>query len=285
MSPFEKLMALIGDRKIPVPALPSLPRYRIAFANRHVMKIILLTALMAAAVVVVGMVFAIRDVAYSSWDWPESGAAYYVNEDGLGTMGQELPKHEDGTSDQTLEVRMAANSRINALSIDLQMGVAGQNCISIARVTNTTGFLWADTVTIDGLVAPTLTLDDSVIHKLILSGKVDGHHTGPTQSFTAAPDVAIESTRGAGEYTAEGGSTDKLVFTLAGDAYVKNLTLTGKCSTGAVDLQFLKVGTLTISNVRVGDDGNINTPALSVNATTIVHTVQDTLVDQTIVVK
>ena len=284
MSPFEKLMALIGDRKIPVPSLPSFPRYRIAFANRHVMKIILLTALMAGAVVVVGMVFAIRDVAYSSWDWPESGAAYYANEEGLGTMGEQLPKNEDGSESQTLEVRLAANSRIDQMDIDLSMGKSGEDCIEIVRVSGTSGFLWADTLTIDGLVAPTLSLNDSKIHKLILSGAVDGHHTGPTQSFTGAPDVSIQSTRGAGQYSATG-TVDKLKFTLAGDAFVKTINITGRCSIGPVDLDALKIGTMTISNVEIGNDGDIDTIAVDIGSDVVVHTLVDNFVDRSIIVK
>ncbi len=89
MSLFEKLAHIIGDRKIPVPAMPGIPRYRVSFANRHVVKIIFLTVLVAAAAVGTGMYFTIRDVVSATYNWP-TPATYDVTEDGLQKMGQKI---------------------------------------------------------------------------------------------------------------------------------------------------------------------------------------------------
>ena len=283
MSLLEKIAQLIGDRKIPVPAMPGVPRFRISFANRHIVKIIFLTVLVSVAAVATGMYFTVRDVINSSWDWPDSGAAYYAGNDGLSTMGEQLPLNTDGTESQTLEIRMADNSRMESLTAVLEMGKASVDCIAIERASGT-GYLWVDTFTLDKLVAPTLSLNASFIHKMTLSGFVDGHHVGPTQNSTGAPDITVESTRGSGTYNATG-TVDRLLISLAGDAYIKDVHITGHCSTGPIDLDFIKAGNFNLTNVEIGDDGNINTVAIDIASDTVIHTLVDSFVDKSIIVK
>ena len=179
MSLFEKLAHLVGNRKVPVPAMPGVSVPRVSFGSRSTLKIILFTVLVSLGAVGTGMYFTIKDVVHSSWDWPDSGAAYYADEGGLGTMGQQLPLNEDGTESQTLEIRMADGSRMESLTAVLEMGKASVDCMAVERAAGT-GYLWVDTFTMDQLVAPTLSMNASFIHKLTLSGFVDGHHVGPT---------------------------------------------------------------------------------------------------------
>jgi len=131
-------------------------------------------------------------------------------------------------------------------------------------------------------VAPTLVLSASYIHQLNLTGKTDGHHTGPTQNSTT-PDITIESLRESGIYTAEG-RVDRLLISLNGDAYIKSVNISGKCSVGAVDLDFLKIGTMNL-DVEIGDDGNVNTAAVDIDSSTQVHSVSDLFTDVPIIVK
>jgi hypothetical protein len=283
MSIFEKLAHMIGHRKVPVPAMPGLSVPRISFGSRATLKIIFFTVLVSLAAVGTGMYFTIRDVVHSSWNWPDSGAAYYASEDGMGTMGQQLPLNEDGTESQTLEIRMADGSRMESLTAVLEMGKASVDCMAVERAAGT-GYLWVDTFTMDQLVAPTLTMNASFIHKLTLSGNVDGHHVGPTQNSAGAPDITVESTRGAGTYNATG-TVDRLLISLAGDAYIKDISITGHCSTGPIDLDFIKAGNFNLTNVEIGDDGNINTVAIDIGSDTIIHTLVDSFVDKSIIVK
>ena len=283
MSIFEKLAHMIGHRKVPVPAMPGLSVPRISFGNKATLKIIFFTVLVSLGAVGTGMYFTIRDVVHSAWNWPDSGAAYYASEDGLGTMGQQLPLNEDGTESQTLEIRMADGSRMESLTAPLEMGKAAVDCMAVERAAGT-GYLWVDTFTMDQLVAPTLSMNASFIHKLTLSGFVDGHHVGPTQNSAGAPDITVESTRGAGIYNAVG-TVDRLLISLAGDAYIKDVSITGHCSTGPIDLDFIKAGNFNLTNVEIGDDGNINTVAVDIGSDTIIHTLADTFVDKSIIVK
>jgi hypothetical protein len=264
--------------------MPAFRLFRVGFANRHVTTIVVMAIMVSAGAVSVGLYFAVKDVANASWNWPDSGAAYYAGDDGLGTMGQKLPLNQDGTESQTLEVRMAANSRMDTLTATLEMGKASVDCIAIERVSGTSGYLWVDTFTLDNLVAPTLSLNASYIHQMTLSGFVDGHHVGPTQNSAGAPDITVESTRGAGTYTATG-TVDRLLITLAGDAYIRLVTITGHCSTGPVDLDFIKAGNFNLTNAHIGDDGNIDTIAVDIASDTVVHSLTDSLIDRSIVVK
>lgn len=284
MSLFEKLAHMIGDRRIPVPAMPGLRIPRVSFGSRSTLKIIVFTVLVSGAAVGTGMYFVVRDVAYSSWSWPESGAAYYADETGMSKMGQKLPPNEDGTESQTLEIRMAANSRMDELNATLEMGKASVDCIAIERVTNTTGYLYVDTFTMDGLVAPTLSMNNSFVHQMNLSGNVDGHHVGPTQNSAGAPAISIQSTRGAGTYTASG-TVDRLLVTLAGDAFIRSVNITGHCSTGPIDLDFLKIGTFNLLNTTIGDDGDINSVAVDIASDVVIHSLSDSFVDKSIQVK
>ena len=283
MSLLEKLAHIIGDRKVPVPAMPGISVPRISFGSKATLKIIFFTVLVSLGAVGTGMYFTIRDVVHSSWNWPDSGAAYYASEDGLGTMGQQLPLNEDGTESQTLEIRMADGSRMESLTAVLEMGKASVDCMAVERAAGT-GYLWVDTFTMNELVAPTLTMNASFIHKLTLSGNVDGHHVGPTQNSAGAPDITVESTRGAGIYNASG-TVDRLLISLAGDAYIKDISITGHCSTGPIDLDFIKAGNFNLTNVEIGDDGNINTVAVDIGSDTVIHTLVDSFVDKSIIVK
>ena len=283
MTLFEKIAHIIGDRKIPVPSLPGFSVPRISFGSKATLKIIVFTVLVSVGAVGTGMYFTIRDVVSGSWNWPDSGAAYYAGNDGLSKMGEQLPLNTDGTESQTLEIRMADNSRMESLTAVLEMGKASVDCIAIERAAGT-GYLWVDTFTLDKLVAPTLSLNASFIHKMTLSGFVDGHHVGPTQNSTGAPDITVESTRGSGTYNATG-TVDRLLISLAGDAYIKDVHITGHCSTGPINLDFIKAGNFNLTNVEIGDDGNINTVAIDIASDTVIHTLVDTFVDKSIIVK
>ena len=283
MSLFEKLAHMVGHRKVPVPAMPGFSVPRVSFGSKATLKIIFFTVLVSLGAVGTGMYFTIKDVVHSSWNWPDSGAAYYASNDGLGKMGEQLPLNADGTESQTLEIRMADGSRMESLTAVLEMGKASVDCMAVERAAGT-GYLWVDTFTMNELVAPTLTMNASFIHKLTLSGFVDGHHVGPTQNSAGAPDITVESTRGAGIYNAAG-TVDRLLISLAGDAYIKDVSITGHCSTGPIDLDFIKAGNFNLTNVEIGDDGNINTVAVDIGSDTVIHTLADTFVDKSIVVK
>ena len=272
-----------GVTKLPSIKLPKLARFPVVgMANSRIKYVVLGTVCLSLMAVSVGMYFAVRDVMGSTYNWPEPGAVYSDLPTG-GTLGQELPPNEDGTDNQTLAVILAANTRLENVTVDLQMGKAGSDCISIERAAGTSGYLYVDTFTMDGLVAPTLVMSNSEVHYMTLSGNTDGHHTGPTQDSTI-PSIEIGSLYGASAYSAEG-RVDRLLITLKGDAIIKNVSITGKCSVGPVDLDYVKAGQLSLTNVKIGDDGDITSVAVDIDSTTKVYTLSDSFTDQPIIVK
>ena len=287
----KKFKLIVKGRSFRLPTPTKLPRIKlprftglptVGMANSRIKYVILGSVMLSVCAVSVGMFFAVRDVMGSTYDWPKPGASYSDLPEG-GTLGQELPKYDDGSDNETLQVILAANTRLENLTLDLEMGKAGSDCISIERHSGTTGYLYADTWTMDGLVAPSLSLSSSDVHYLTLSGFTDGHHTGPT-SNSAIADISIGSLYASSKYDATG-RVDKLVVTLMGDAVVRSVNISGRCSVGPVDLDFLKVGQMNLTNLEIGDDGSLATAALDIDSGTNVHTISDSLVDKPIIVK
>jgi len=224
----------------------------------------------ALGVVAVGFALAFSFVIVATDDtpmWPEAGAVYALGSPD-GTIGEPLPPDPTTPDEQshTLEVRLADGTRLESLVVDLQMGKPSlTDCVGIERASGT-GYLWVDEFSMDGFVAPTLTLNASYIHQLTLSGDVDGHTTGPTQDSSGAPDITIASLRGS-------------------STYIKTVTITGKCSIGGADLDFIKAGTVSLTNVKIGDDGDIQTAAVVIGNDTVVSAVTDNFTDKSIIVK
>jgi len=292
----KKFKLIIKGRSFRLPTPTKLPRIKlprltgiptIGMANSKIKYVVFGSVMLSACAVSVGMFFAVRDVMGSTYDWPKPGASYSDLPNG-GTLGQELPKYADGSDNQTLAVILEANTRLENLTVDLDMTPPVSNgvyedCISIVRKANTTGYLYADTFTMDKLMAPSLTMSNSEVHQMTLSGSTDGHHTGPTQS-SAIPSIEISSLYGASSYTADG-RVDKLEITLNGDAIVKTVNITGRCGGGAVDLDYIKAGQFTLSDIKIGKDGDLSTNDFDIEATTKVYTVNDSLSDLVIIVK
>ena len=67
MTLFEKICRMVGDRRIPSPRLPAFRLFRVGFANRHVTTVVVLAIVVSAAAVSVGLYFAIKDVASSTY--------------------------------------------------------------------------------------------------------------------------------------------------------------------------------------------------------------------------
>ena len=81
MSLIEKLAHMVGDRKVPIPAMPGLSVPSISFGSKATVKIIFFTVLIALAAVSVGMYFTIRDVVNATYNWPDP-AIYDVTDAG-----------------------------------------------------------------------------------------------------------------------------------------------------------------------------------------------------------
>jgi hypothetical protein len=67
---------------------------------------------------------------------------------------------------------------------------------------------------------------------------------------------------------------------------IDNLTIDNvRTWVGGFDLDYVKAGTLTMENLKVGDDGNIDTADLVINSTVSYNNMTDGVVDSPINIK
>ncbi len=285
MSLFEKLAHMIGDRKVPIPAMPGFSVPGISFGSKSTLKIIFFTVFVAAAAVGTGMYFTVRDVVHSSWDWPKAGAEYSLPQ----TMGHKLEPYEDGSESQTLKINLADGTRLSSLTLNnLDLGKTGlTDCIEITRAQgNSSGWLFVDNWTATGVTAPSADFGNAEIANLSLAAYVDGHTVEATIDSTIS-DLDIQSTRGSGIFTAENSVVDRVLIVLAGSAVIGTLAMTDvDCSVGGWNVDYVKAGSFTMDNTsKFGDGDGIDTADFVVNSTVKTRSFTDNLVDTPITVK
>ena len=163
MTLFEKICRMVGNRRIPSFRMPAFRLARISFANRHVTTVVLMAIVVSAGAVSVGLYFVVKDVASSTYNWPEP-AEYAVTAEGLQTMGTKNQDYPDGTESQTLSIRLADGARISHLSISgTSLGRAGiARALDISpltqAVTGSSAYLFVGNLTMTGSAFPTLNM-------------------------------------------------------------------------------------------------------------------------------
>ena len=293
MSLLEKIAHMIGDRKIPVPAMPGVPRFRISFANRHIVKIIFLTVLVSLAAVGTGMYFTVRDVINATYNWPDP-AIYEVTDVGLQTMGQKNPKMEDGTESQTLSIRLGDGVRISTLRIkdsDIgRTGIARSLDISpyTTAVTGAAAYLWVGNLTIENSSFPTFAWQNSEVGTLNVGMLCDGHTMSATVSNTVS-DLELSSERLASVYEVDSTISDRIQIHITGNngAYVENLIIDNLDAwMGAAFFDRLKVGTVSINNSnRIGDGTGVDSASCVINPSVSARIINSTIQDRPIKVR
>jgi hypothetical protein len=287
MTLFEKIARMIGDRNIPVPALPSLPRFRVSLAQKNVTLIVALTIAVSGAAVAVGLYFAVKDVASSTYNWPEP-AVYQVTAEGLQTMGEKNEDYPDGTESQTLSIRLADGARISNLSISgTDLGRAGiARALDISpltqAVTGATAYLFVGNLTMTGSAFPTLKMEQSEVGTLTTGLLCDGHTMAATITNTI-PDQVLTSKRLSSVYSVSDSIVDKIQIHITGTsgAYIDQLTLSDvQAWNGEAYLSRMKVGNLTMNNSsQIGDGSGVDDASCyfdsSVLARNIANTIQD----------
>ncbi len=292
MSLFEKIAHMIGDRRIPVPAMPGFPRYRISFANRHVVKIIFFTILVSAAAVGTGMYFTIRDVVSATYNWP-TPATYDVTEHGLQKMGTKNPKMPDGSESQTLSIRLGDGVRISTLRIkDTDAGRTGiPRSLNIkpytSAVTGAQAYLWVGNLTITNSSFPSLKWVESEIGTLNMGMLCDGH-TNEATIVNTIPDLELSSERGSSTYEASN-IVDKTEIFITGNngAYINNLILDNYDAwNGEAYLSRVKASVVNVDNSnRIGDGSGIDSASGVVESSVKARNVNSTIQDRPIKVR
>ena len=293
MSLLEKLAHMVGDRKVPIPAMPGLPRYRVSFANRHIVKVIFFTVLVSLAAVGTGMYFTIKDVVNATYNWPDP-AIYDVTEEGLQTMGQKNPKMEDGSESQTLSIRLGDGVRISTLRIkDSDVGRTGiTKSLDISPlttgVTGSSAYLWVGNLTITNSSFPTFAWENSEVGTLNVGMLCDGHTMSATVSNTVS-DLDLSSERLASVYEVDSTITDRIQVHITGNsgAFVENLIIDNLDAwNGAAFFDRMKIGTATINNSnRVGDGTGVDSASCVISPSVSSRVINNTMQDRPIKVR
>ena len=293
MTLFEKLAALVGNRQIPALAIPSLPRYRISFANASVVKIVVACILVSGLAVGVGLYFAVKDVVNATYNWPEP-ATYDVTSAGLQTMGQKNPNYEDGTESLTLSIRLADGVRISTLRIkDVDLGRSDNTkAFDISpyttAVTGAQAYLWVGNLTITDSSFPTFDWQTSEVGTLTTGMLCDGHTMSATIS-NSPNDLELSSERQSSVYEVDGSIVDKVQLHITGNsgAYVQHLILDNVDAwKGSLSFDRMKVGTATMNNSnRVGDGSGVDSASCVIQPSVSARVINDTMQDRPITVR
>ena len=293
MTLFEKICRMVGDKRIPSPRLPAFKMFRVGFANRHVSTVVVMAIVVSAAAVSVGLYFAIKDVASSTYNWPEP-AEYQVTEAGLQTMGKKNKDYPDGTESQTLSVRLADGARISNLSISgTDLGRAGiARALDISPLTNavtgSTAYLFVGNLTMTGSAFPTLKMEQSEVGTLTAGLLCDGHTFSPTITNTI-PDQVLTSKRLSSVYTVSDSIVDRIQIHITGNsgAYIDQLTLSDvQAWNGEAYFSRLKVGNLTMNNTsKIGDGSGQDSASCHFDSSVLARNVSNTIQDKPIKVQ
>jgi len=293
MTLFEKICRMVGDRRIPSPRLPAFQMFRVGFANRHVSTVVVLAIVVSAAAVSVGLYFAIKDVASSTYNWPEP-AEYQVTEAGLQTMGKKNKDYPDGTESQTLSIRLADGARISNLSISgTDLGRAGiARALDISpltqAVTGSTAYLFVGNLTMTGSAFPTLKMEQSHVGTLTTGLLCDGHTMAATITNTI-PDQVLTSKRLSSVYTVADSIVDRIQIHITGTsgAYIDQLTLSDvQAWNGEAYFSRLKVGNLTFNNTsQIGDGSGVDSASCYFDSSVLARNISNTIQDKPIKVQ
>ena len=215
--------------------------------------------------------------------WPMVGASYEApSMIGSKVVDAEFPQD----ASQTLQINIPAGLRLDEVSFtNVSLGKSGITDAFQLTGASTTDLMTIDTLIIRNSEFPTMDWANGDIYTLTATSSVvaAGHTFSPTMSSTTN-DVVIGSGRGATSYIAEDMVVDRIIVqqtTGSGDVLIDTMTLDGvKAWTGAFNADYFEIGRLILENVRIGDDGDIDSADLVLNSSVSVNTVHDGVVEE-----
>ena len=220
--------------------------------------------------------------------FPDTGAVYNApGHIGTRIVDEEFPADKS----QTLQINMPAGIRMDVVKFEnISLGKAGLTDAFQLSGTSTTDVITIDELIIRNSEFPTMDWANGDIYSIVATTSVvvAGHTFSPTMASTTN-DVVIGSGRGATSYEAKDMVVDRILLiqtTTGGDVIIDKLILDGVLAwTGAFNADYFEIGTLTLENVRIGDDGDINSADLIINDTVKVNSVLDSVVEEPVFIR
>ena len=220
--------------------------------------------------------------------WPMLGASYEApSMIGSAVVDAEFPQD----ASQTLQLNVPANLRLDLISFkNVSLGKTGITDAFQLSGTSSSDVLTIDTLVIRNSEFPTMDWANGNIFTVHATSSVvvAGHTFNPTLSSTTN-DVIIGSGRGAASYIAQDMVVDRIIIqqsTAGGDVIIDSMILDGvKAWSGGVNADYFEIGRLILENVRIGDDGDINSADLVLNSSVSVNTVHDGIVEEPVFIR
>ena len=220
--------------------------------------------------------------------FPMLGAQYTApSMVGNNIVDREFPAERS----QTLQINMPASLRLDIVSFkNINLGKSGLTDAFQIAGTSTSDVITIETVTIKNSSFPTMDWANGDIFKINATSSViaAGHTFSPTMA-SSTNDVVIGSGRGATSYIAEDMTVDRILLlqsTTGGDVIIENLILDNvNAWTGAFNADYFEIGTLILENIRIGDDGDINSADLVINSSVKVNTVNDGVQEEPVFIR
>ena len=220
--------------------------------------------------------------------WPMVGASY----DAPSMVGSKVVDAEfPADISQTLEINMPAGIRIDVISFtNVSLGKFGITDAFQITGTSTTDVITIDTLIIRNSEFPTMDWANGDIYTLHATSSVvaAGHTFSPTMS-SSTNDVVIGSGRGATSYIAKDMVVDRIILqqtTTGGDVIIGTMILDGvRAWTGGFNADYFEIGRLILENVRIGDDGDIDSADLILHSSVSVNTVYDGVVEEPVFIR
>ena len=220
--------------------------------------------------------------------WPMVGASYEApSMIGSPVVDQEFPADRS----QTLQINLPSGIRLDEVSFtNVSLGKAGITDAFQIAGTSTSDMITVDTLVIKNSEFPTMDWANGDIYTLTATSSVvaAGHTFSMTMASTTN-DVIISSGRGATSYIAKDMTVDRILITQSntgGDVLIDTMTLDGvKAWTGAFNADYFEIGRLILENVRIGDDGDINSADFVINSSVNVNTVNDGVLEEPVFIR
>jgi len=220
--------------------------------------------------------------------FPMVGAKYEApSMIGSPVVDREFPSDRS----QTLQINMPSGIRLDEVSFtNISLGKIGLTDSFQIAGTSTSDVITIDTLVIKNSEFPTMDWANGDIYTL--TATVDVVAAGHTFSMTMASttnDVVIGSGRGSTSYIAKDMVVDRILITQSntgGDVLIDTMTLDGvRAFAGAFNADYFEIGRLVLENVRIGDDGDINSADFIINSSVNVNTVNDGVLEEPVFIR
>ena len=192
---------------------------------------------------------------------------------------------------QTLQLNIPQGTRLDLIKFEnISLGKGGLTDAFQLTGTSTTDMITIEEVIIEDSEFPTMDLANGYIYTINATSSVvaAGHTFSPTMA-SSTNDVSMSSTRGAVSYDAKDMTVDRIIIrqsTTGGDVLIKKLHLKNVSAwNGAANFDYFEIGSLTLKNVRVGDDGDIDSADLVINSSVEVNTINDGVQEEPVMIR